>query len=138
MEVEDYMRLGLHERFSMEGTINGRSNFELVDALAVPEDAQYNPCAEAFPDAGVPSGRVEMIRDWDQARAYPDTYRDMAFYLPAQAESATDVPLMVFNDGLGYSHPDGPVRATKVLDSLIHAGDIPAMAGIFAGIRVRR
>jgi enterochelin esterase-like enzyme len=131
MEVDNYQRLGLHERFPMGESVNGRSNFELVDALAVPEDAQYNPCAEAFPGPNVPSGRLEVIREWDQAQAYPDTYRDMAFYLPAQAESATDIPVMVFNDGLGYSHPDGPVRATKVLYSLIHGGDIPAMAALF-------
>ena len=49
MEIENYKRLGLDKRFSGPDPLNGRSNREIMDALAVPEDTQYNPCAEAFP-----------------------------------------------------------------------------------------
>ena len=132
MEIENYQRLRLHERFPLDNEVNGRSNSELIEALAVPEDAQYNPCAEAYPADEVPAGRFQMIRDWPDARVFPDTFRDVAFYVPAAESSVrAALPVMVFNDGLGYCSPQGPVRATKVLDTLIHTGEIPPLAAIF-------
>jgi len=104
---------------------------ELLQALAVRQDAQYNPCPEAMPHAMVPTGSVEIIEDWFDTRLYPKTYRDIALYRPAQVPESQPLPVMVFNDGLGYADPKGPVRANQVLDTLIHQGDIPAMAAVF-------
>ena len=55
MDCKNYERLGLHEPF-WAGTVNGRSNREILDALSVAEDAQYNPCAEAHPAQETPRG----------------------------------------------------------------------------------
>ena len=39
--------------------------------------------------------------------------------------------LMVFQDGDGYLNREGPIRATKVLDSLIHNREIGPTIGLF-------
>ena len=59
MEIENYRRLGLDKRFDLpfDATINGRSNMEIMDALNPPEDAQYNPCREAYPAPDVPAAK---------------------------------------------------------------------------------
>lgn len=131
MEIEIFKRLGLDQNFPMERKVNGRSNWELTEALDPPEDQQYHPCAEAYPAPEVPAGRMESVSDWDQARAYPNTFRDLKFYAPASSKSDTPLPVIVYNDGLGYADPHGPIRATRVLDTLIHRGEIPAMAALF-------
>jgi enterochelin esterase-like enzyme len=112
--------------------VNGRSNMEIMDALEVPEDALYQPCVEAYPSEGVKEGRYEVIRGWSESKVYVQTFRDIGLYKPAQAKSGDELALMVFNDGLGYADPAGPVRAVKVLDNLIHSGEIPPVAAIFA------
>jgi enterochelin esterase family protein len=38
---------------------------------------------------------------------------------------------MVFQDGNGYVHAEGPVRAPTVFDNLIHKGEMPVTIGIF-------
>lgn len=134
MEVENYKRLGLDKGFlgqPFDTTVNGRSNMEIMDALNVPTDAQYNPCAEAFPGPDVPRGTVRKYPDWKQTRIFAGTKREIWIYVPQQVAPDSDPPLMVFNDGLGYANPQGPVRATAVLDSLIHAGDLPPSVGLF-------
>lgn len=132
LSVEDFVRLKLHEPFPSMKSVNGRSNFELIDALRVPGDAQYHPCREAYPVAGVPTGKSKMLQDWQSWRHYPGTYRDILLYAPTgTASKPAKMPVMVFNDGLIYADPEGPLRATVVLDNLIHSGEIPAMAAIF-------
>ena len=68
---------------------------------------------------------------WDGTRIYPGTVRDVWIYVPAQLETATVPSLMVFQDGRIYLDPTGPVRATAVLDSLIHAGELPPTVAVF-------
>ena len=134
MEVEDYLRLGLDRPFMDRGLgaeVNGRSNMELREALNVPEDRQYHPCPEAHPGPDVPRGTVREFPGWDGTRIYPDTVRDVWIYAPAQLESPTAPSLMVFQDGRMYLDPAGPVRATAVLDSLIHAGELPPTVAVF-------
>ncbi len=134
MDWENYQRLGLDRPFmdgGLEAAVNGRSNMEILDALAVPEDAQYNPCAEAYPGADVPRGTVTEIREWGDTEVYRGTVRDVWIYTPAQLEPDTATPLMVFQDGQGYLDGQGPVRATAVLDSLIHAGELRPTVAVF-------
>jgi enterochelin esterase family protein len=38
---------------------------------------------------------------------------------------------MVYNDGQGYLHPDGKIKAPSVMDNLIHRREIPVMIGVF-------
>lgn len=87
MDVENYQRLGL-DRYFMDGgldaEVNGRSNMELAEALAVPEDAQYNPCAEAYPGPDVPRGTVRAFAAWDGTATFPGTVRDVWVYTPSQ------------------------------------------------------
>ena len=134
MEIDNYRRLGLDRGFlgkPFDTEVNGRSNMEIMDALNVPEDAQYNPCAEAHPGADVPRGEVRQFPGWDGSRIFADTVRDVAIYLPRQLADASEPNVIVFNDGLAYADLEGAVRAPLVLDSLIHAGDIPPTVGVF-------
>ncbi|MDE0692200.1 MAG: alpha/beta hydrolase-fold protein [Gammaproteobacteria bacterium] len=134
MEIENYRRLGLDKRFDLpfDATINGRSNMEIMDALNPPEDAQYNPCPEAYPAPDVPRGDMRKFPGWSQSDIYPNTVRDVLIHVPEQLAASTDDPaVMVFNDGAAYADETGPVRAPAVLDSLIHAGEIPPTVGIF-------
>ncbi len=134
MDVEDYLRLGLDKSFMDRGLgaeVNGRTNMELLESLNVPEDRQYHPCPEAHPGPDVPRGTVREFPGWDGTRIYAGTIRDVSVYLPAQLESSTAPSLMVFQDGQMYLDPAGPVRATAVLDSLIHAGELPPTVAVF-------
>ena len=134
MDVEDYLRLGLDESFMDRGLateVNGRSNMELVESLNVPEDRQYHPCPEAHPGPDVPRGAVREFPGWDDTRVYAGTVRDVWVYAPAQLDRSVAPSLMVFQDGRMYLDPTGPVRATAVLDSLIHAGELPPTVAVF-------
>ena len=134
MEVETYRRLGLDRPFTtdpLDAEVNGRSNMEILDALNVPEDAQYNPCAEAFPGDDVPRGEVRRFPGWDRTDIFPGTVRDVWIYVPNQLSDTLLPNVIVFNDGLAYADVTGPVRAHLVLDSLIHAGEIPPTVGVF-------
>ncbi|MFT7654272.1 MAG: enterochelin esterase-like enzyme [Candidatus Azotimanducaceae bacterium] len=132
MELEDYKRLGLDQNTPIMHEVNGRSNMEIIDALEVPEDALYQPCVEAYPIEGVKEGSYEVVQHWSDSKVFAQTFRDIGLYKPAQTKSGDKLALMVFNDGLGYADPTGPVRAVRVLDNLIHSGEIPPMAAIFA------
>ncbi|MEM7221148.1 MAG: alpha/beta hydrolase-fold protein [Pseudomonadota bacterium] len=114
--------------------INGRSNLEILGALDTPGDAHYHPCPEAFfsqdeGDGG--SGRVERVRNWAGSAVFADTIRDVWVYVSPGGEGERDLPLLVFNDGAGYLDPNGPVRATRVLDALVATGELPPVAAVF-------
>lgn len=131
-DIETYERLGLHRPFEWSGEINGHSLEEFRRFLDPPEDAQYEPCTEAFPSEGTPRGEVRKFEGWSQSEVFPQTERDLWLYLPKQLSSEEEPPnLLVFQDGLGYVDPEGPVRAPAVLDTLIHAGDLRPTVGVF-------
>ena len=134
MDVEDYLRLGLDKSFldlGLGAEVNGRSNMEALEALDVPGDRQYHPCPEAHPGPDVPRGTVREFLHWDRTRIYEGTVRDVWVYVPEQLEYTTAPSLMVFLDGDLYLDPNGPVRTTAVLDSLIHAGELPPTVAVF-------
>ena len=136
MDLETYQRHGLHNPFGGDDcfikVVNGRSNQEIQDALATSGDQQYHPCPEAYPDAEVPKGHLTCLSDWSDSNIYPDTQRDIWIYTPSQFKAHDDPPaIMVFNDGEWYLDQNGPVRATNVLDTLIHSGEISITIGVF-------
>ena len=136
MDLETYQRHGLHKPFGDDDffreTVNGRSNREVVKALATPSDDQYSLCPEAYPDEQVPRGSVTSLSEWCDSRIYPKTRRDMWIYTPPQFDPGHEPPaLVVFNDGNLYLDESGHIRATKVLDSLTRAGEMRPTIGVF-------
>ncbi|MGD8416985.1 MAG: alpha/beta hydrolase-fold protein [Pseudomonadales bacterium] len=107
--------------------VNGRRNGVENDPAW---DAAYHPCPEAFPAEAVTLGDVTRIEGWRDSAVYPGTERSLWIYTPPSAASA-EVRLVFFNDGAWYLSRSGPVRATNVLDSLHHGGEIEATAAVF-------
>ncbi len=135
MDLETYKALGLNraiDEVSPGITINGRSNREIARQLSCDGDRQYNLNPEAFPAEATPRGAVRSFRDWDRARVYPETKRDLWIYTPAGFDPKGVAPAaMVFNDGGAYVDRAGPVRAAAVFDTMIAAGEMPSTIGIF-------
>jgi gluconolactonase len=77
----------------------------------------------------VPKGAVTQ-HQWT-SRIFPGTTRDYWVYVPAQYDRAKPACVMVFQDGAGFVREDGSIRATVVLDNLIHKREIPVTIGIF-------
>ncbi|HVM99949.1 MAG TPA: alpha/beta hydrolase-fold protein [Caulobacteraceae bacterium] len=134
MDLKTYEALGLHRSMS-DGPmreVNGRSNREIQNQLATPGDRQYHPNPEAFPAESTPRGTVRSYRDWDGARVFAGTRRDMWIYTPAGFDPSGPAPaLMVFQDGGGYLDRNGPVRAAAVFDTMTAAGEMPPTVGVF-------
>ena len=135
MDIETYKSHGLHEPWRVDEigrAVNGRSNNEIVAALATPGDAQYHVCKEAHPAEATPRGRVTRFADWRKSTVYPDTQRHIWIYVPQQFDKGGAPPaLMVFNDGAGYLDPNGDVRASLVFDTMIATGQLEPTIGVF-------
>ena len=130
MDFETYTANGLHLR--PPHVINDRSSDEILDSIAVPEDRQYNPCAEAYPAGTVPEGSFMRIREWNESKIYPDTVRAISIYQSANIEESETEPCFAFfNDGDGYLWRAGEVRATRVFDSMTDIGELPPMIAVF-------
>ena len=135
MDWKTYEALGLHLSMNDDDTprtVNGRSNREIMDALATPGDRQYHPNPEAFPADGTPRGTVHSHRNWTGARVFAGTTRDLWIWVPAGFDPAGPAPaLMVFQDGGGYLDRSGPVKAAAVFDTLTAAGEMAPTIGVF-------
>ena len=142
MDIETYRRHGLHRNFNEvnpDGIVNSRANAEIAQALDTPGDAHYHPCPEATKRPDVPEGTVRSIRGYAASSVFPDTRRDIWVYTPAGLGQHQHAPgLIVFNDGAYYLDRNGPVRATRVLDNLIAAGDLDPLVGVFVMPGARR
>ena len=93
-------------------------------------DAHYRYGPDSMPQEGVPKGEVQgpfVI----PSKAFPGTQHTYWVYVPAQYDPAVPASLMIYNDGLGYLHPEGKIRATHVMDNLIFRREIPVMIGVF-------
>ncbi len=90
----------------------------------------YQYTEDSLPQKGVPRGKVENHR-WDDSRVFPNTVREYLVYVPAQYRKEKPACVMIFQDGLRHADPGGPLRATTVLDNLIHKGEMPVTIGIF-------
>ena len=135
MDIETFKQHGLDQAWGdlhpQNYAVNGRSNAEILQVLDTPGDVQYHPCAEAYPQADVPQGDVVRFKNWDQSTVYAGTRRDLWVYKSNGASADQPLNLMVFNDGPGYLARSGAVRATTVLDNLIHAGELPPTLAVF-------
>ena len=78
---------------------------------------------------GVPQGKVEQFK-WT-SKIFAGTVRDVWVYTPANYDGKTALPFMIFQDGGGMVAEKRAYRVPVVFDNLIHAKEIPAMAGIF-------
>jgi enterochelin esterase family protein len=123
------MALGLHLQPPLEMNGRGAADFRL--SLNHPGDGPYNPCPEAYPADGVPEGPVNAHRGWESPAIYAGTRRDVFVYRPANHDPATPANLIVFNDGAAYLSRRGPVRATRVLDSLHALGELQPTVAVF-------
>lgn len=90
--------------------------------------SEYRLTFESLPQEGVPAGQYLHVR-WTSHTVYPGVTSSVYLYLPHGAEEAESVNLMVFLDGMSYVGEQ--VRATAVLDNLVHSGDIPMTVGLF-------
>ena len=135
LDIETYRRHGLHLNFNEvnpDGVVNNRANAEIAQALAVRGDAHYHPCPEAMKREGVAEGEVRSTRGYDTSTVFPGTRRDIWIYTPSGLDQLENPPgLLVFNDGAYYLDRNGPVRATRVLDNLIAAGELDALVAVF-------
>ena len=135
MDIETFKRHGLDQAWgdlhAQDFAVNGRSNAEILRVLDTPGDVHYHPCAEAYVRDEVAQGQVVRFKNWDQSKVYAGTRRDIWVYRSSGADIQEPHNLMVFNDGPGYLSRSGAVRATTVLDNLIHDGELPATVGVF-------
>ena len=109
-------------------TINGRSNGDHRITFNHPDDT-YSPCAEALADA--PGGVTVEIEAWSDSVIYPRSTRRLWCYKPSQWDDAILGKVLICNDGAAYVANEGPVRATRVLDTLHAKGDLVNVAAIF-------
>ena len=108
--------------------VNGRRNG--VDNR--PEwEVAYHPCPEAWPDDQVARGEVRKYPDWQSREVYPGTRRDVWAYVSPGIDESANPRVIFFNDGAWYLSRSGPVRATHVLDTLVHKGEIAGVVAIF-------
>jgi enterochelin esterase family protein len=85
---------------------------------------------DSNPQPGVPAGTVTKF-EWNDSKIFPGTRREYDVYVPANYDKSKPAAVMVFQDGHAYLNPTGELRATVVMDNLIHAGEIPPIIGIF-------
>ena len=131
MDLETFKNLNLHVNFPRELTVNGRSNSELMNAINTPGDVHYHPCRESYFNEATDQGELYRFEDWSENTIFPQTNRNISVYVPKQADSNNPSNLIVFQDGDWYLEKTGPVRATAVLDTLIHRKVIPPTIAIF-------
>jgi enterochelin esterase-like enzyme len=99
-------------------------------AFAQNEDAFYKLGPDSLPQDGVPRGEIKGPFTLP-SEVFPGTSHTYSVYVPAQYDAAKPACLMVFNDGHAFSNPNVDVRATNVLDNLIHRRELPVMIAVF-------
>ena len=129
LDVVTHQTLGLDQ--PTPERVNDRSNADIEWSIDHPDDAQYQPCAEAYPQSDLPRGQVQTFKDWDLSRIFPDTLRDLWVYQSPQVDSDSLCNLIVFQDGAGYLSRRGAVRATQVLDTMCGTGELAPTVGVF-------
>ncbi|MDA0350775.1 MAG: alpha/beta hydrolase-fold protein [Chloroflexi bacterium] len=75
---------------------------------------------------------------WTDTDVFAGTTRNVWIYRSAQLAGSAEPPaLMVFQDGNGYVDNGGAVRVPAVLDTLVHAGELPPTVAVFVDPGVR-
>ena len=136
MDLETFQKHELHlawgDLHEAGFKVNGRSNSEILGSLDTEGDRQYHPCPESFRREEVTSGIVKSFKDWSESSVFKGTRRNISVYLPNMVSRPVDeMRLIVCNDGPGYRSRNGAIRATQVLDNLIHDQEIPPTAAVF-------
>lgn len=129
LDFETYQLFGLNLPAPRE--MNGRTRASFVATLTAPGDINYNPCPEAYPRPGTPEGAIASYPDWDGARVFPGTVRDVSVYATPGLDRSQPASLLVCQDGQGYLAPNGAVRAAQVLDVLFAKGQIGPTVAVF-------
>jgi len=99
-------------------------------AYAEGEDAFYKLGPDSLEQEGVPHGTLTEPKVLP-CDVFPGTQHTYWTYVPAQYDPAKPARLMVFQDGHAFSNPNGDVRATNVVDNLIHRRELPVMILVF-------
>lgn len=98
-------------------------------AIAYADEPVYQLGPDSQRQQGVPRGEVtEHV--W-KSEIFPGTVRRYWVYVPAQYQKSQPAAVMVFQDGHVYVDQEGQFRVPVVMDNLIHAGDLPAIIGVF-------
>lgn len=124
LDRETFASLGLEA--TIPAVINGRQNGVGNDPAW---DADYEPCNEAEGVSEDQQGDILRFEDWRGSRIFTGTSRLLHLYVPKNIGS--NAPIMFFNDGTYYLSRRGPVRATRVLDSLTGNGEIEPTVAVF-------
>jgi len=95
------------------------------EAAPPPDDYVLGPDSQV--QRGVPCGK--LIQHTMTSKIFPGTVRDYWIHVPAQYDASKPACVMVFQDGGCYI--DDEVRATVVMDNLIHRSEMPVTIGIF-------
>ncbi len=94
------------------------------------EDDFYKLGPDSLPQEDVPQGRIEGPSTLP-CEVFEGTQHTYWVYIPAQYDPSRPTHLMVFNDGHAFMNPEGNIRATNVLDNLIHRRELPVMLAVF-------
>lgn len=101
-----------------------------TQAFAQNEDAFYKLGPDSLVQEGVPQGKLVGPTTLP-CEVFPGTSHTYSVYIPAQYDPAQPANLMIFNDGHAFSNPNGDIRATNVVDNLIHRRELPVMILVF-------
>lgn len=109
-------------------TLNISGQDKAAYVLADDQTSDYALSPDSLPQAGVPTGQLYRFR-WTSHTVYPGVERNAWLYIPHAVAGHERVNLLVCQDGPYYFGP--LVKATTVLDNLIHRREIPVTAGLF-------
>jgi hypothetical protein len=115
-----------------EGTPKREALIKAERAERAGELAKYPLPPEAHRIPGVPVGTVTHHKSW-RCDEFAETARDFWVYVPQQyvPGSSAALKLIICQDGEGYLDPDGEIRVTVVLDTMIATGEIPPTVALF-------
>ena len=86
---------------------------------------------DSYPKPGVPQGKVvgPIVLT---SKIYPDMKTNMWYYVPAQYDGSTAVPVQIWGDGQFYTVPrPSAYRLLDTLDNLTAQKKIPVMINVF-------
>jgi hypothetical protein len=88
----------------------------------------YGP--ESYPKPGVLEGKLtgSIVME---SRIYPDMKANVWYYVPAQWDGTTPLPVQIWGDGQGYVRRVSKSRALEVLDNLTAEKLIPPVVNVF-------
>ena len=88
----------------------------------------YGPVS--YPKPGVPEGKLTgpIVME---SKIYPGMTANVWYYVPAQWDGNTPLPVQIWSDGQGYVRRMSKSRALEVLDNLTEAKKIPLMVNVF-------